>query len=339
MDRIETGVCPVRVSMSGAMLAAALAVFAMLPIRAEAGPTVYIPLGKANEVIAVDAATSRIIARYPGVKNPHGLVATPDGEYLVAGSMDEVRTQGKDQGDSYLYLIHPEHGHVMSKIKVKGWSHHEAITPDGRYVISTHPMRAAVGVVDLRTDRVVHVIRTGPVPNYTLVTRDGKRAYVSNSGNGTISEISLRSWKVTRTLKAGPVPEHMAFSPDERRIYVANVRAGRVSVVDVRKGDVVKTFEVGPSLHGLGIGDDGRTLFVTSKKANKLVAIDTETGRQRVLNLAPSPYHLNVIHGTGKLYVSSSKKSLIWVVRQKTLKLEGTIRLPAGEGHQMAIVR
>ena len=333
MNRTENGAAFLRLLVSAALLATA-----MLPLRVEAGPTVYIPLGKANEVIAVDAATNRITARYPGVKNPHGLVATPDGEYLIAGSLDEVRTQGKDQGNSYLYLIHPEHGHVMSRIKVKGWSHHEAITPDGRYVLSTHPMRAAVSVVDLRTDRVVHVIRTGPVPNYTLITRDGRRAYVSNAGNGTISEISLGNWQVARTLQAGPVPEHMEFSPDEKRIYVANVRAGRVSVVDVARGDVVRTFAVGPVLPGLDIGDDGRTLFVTSKKANKLVAIDTQTGRRRALDLSPSPYHLNVIHGTGKLYVSSSKKPVIWVVGQKTLEVEGTIRLPAGEGHQMAIV-
>ncbi len=311
----------------------------VVPRQAQAETIVYIPLGKANEVIAVDAATNKIIARYPGVKNPHGLVATPDGDYLVASSLDEVRTPGPDKGDSYLYLIHPEHGHVMSRIKVKGWSHHEAITPDGRYVISTHPMQSDISVVDLRTNRVVHVIKTGPVPNYTVITRDGRRAYVSNSGNGTISEISLRDWKVTRTLQAGQMPEHIVFSPDEKDIYVANARAGDISVVDVKKGVVVKRFKVGAAVHGLDIGDDGKTLFVTSKKENKLVAIDIRTGAQKTLTLSPSPYHLNTIHGMGVVYVSSSKKPIIWVVEQKTLKVKGIIRLPAGEGHQMAIVR
>jgi len=39
------------------------------------------------------------------------------------------------------------------------------------------------------------------------------------------------------------------------------------------------------------------------------------------------------------VYVSSSKKPVIWVVDQKSLKLLGTLALPAGEGHQMAIVK
>jgi len=312
---------------------------AFTALAASAAPTVYIPLGVANEVIAVDAATDKITASYPGVENAHGLVATPDGEYLVAGSLKQMPAGGKDAGMSHLFLVHPEHGHVMSTIAVKGWSHHEAITHDGRYVISTHPMQGAISVVDLRNNRVAHVIKTGPTPNYTLVTRDDKRAYVSNAGNGTISEVDLVHWKVTRNLEGGPVPEHMAFSPDEKTIYVANVRGGDVSAVDVASGKVARTFHAGDTLHGLDMGDDGHTLFVTSKKDQKLVAIDTRTGKERTLALSPSPYHLNTIHGTGKVYVSSSSASLIWVVDQRSLKVVDTIKLPGGHAHQMAVVQ
>lgn len=309
---------------------------------AVAGPTVYIPLGTGNQVIAVDAASGRITASYPGVMNAHGLVATPDGEYLVAGSFAETALPpGAAPGtlNSKLYLVHPGHGHVMSTIPVPGMTHHQAITPDGRYVLSTHPTKGFVSVVDLQSNQLARTIATGPAPNYTLITRDGKRAFVSNSGNGTISEIDLAGWKVVRTLEAGPGPEHVVFSADQNTIYVANPRAGRVSVVSVGSGKVVKTYPVGKSAHGLDISDDGTTLFASSRGEDKLIAIDANSGRQRVLKLSPAPYHLNTIHGTGLVYVSSSKKPVIWIVNQKTLKLVGEIKLPAGEGHQMAIVR
>lgn len=307
-----------------------------------ADTTVYIPLGTANQVIAVDAEKDTITATYDGVDNPHGLVATPDGEYLVAGSLKEVALkpgEAKDKPNSKLFLIHPAHGHVMSTIPVAGWTHHQAITPDGRYVISTHPIRGNVSIVDMQTNQVVKTVTTGAAPNYTLVTRDGKKAFVSNSGDGTISEIDLDTWKVTRELKAGPSPEHTVFSADEKTIYVANPRAGKVSVVSVEKGDVVKTYDIGKSVHGLDISDDGNTLFVTSKKEDKLVAVDTRTDTKKSITLAPAPYHLNTIHGTGKVYISSRKSPIIWVVDQKSLKVIGEIKLPAGEGHQMAIVK
>ncbi|MHB1247778.1 MAG: YncE family protein [Sulfuriferula sp.] len=305
-----------------------------------AAPTAYIPLGSANEVIAVDVATNKIIRRYPGVENPHGLVATPDGEYLVAGSLKETPIPAgapADTPNSKLSVIHPEHGHVMAEIPVSGWTHHEAITPDGKYVISTHPTRGGISIVDLINNKVFKTIKTGPAPNYTLVTKDGKRAYVSNSGNGTISEIDLTKWEVTRSLDAGPSPEHLVFSPDEKTIYVANDRAGTVSVVSVQEGKVEKTYKIGKRLHGLDIGDDGKTLFVSSRSDNKLVALDTKTGEQRTLTLTPDPYHLDKIPGTGKVYVSSSKAPIIWVINQKTFTVSDTIQLPAGEGHQMAV--
>jgi DNA-binding beta-propeller fold protein YncE len=311
------------------------------PLSGWAGPTVYIPLGAANQVIAVDAATHQITAQYTGVENPHGLVATPDGEYLVAGSLAETPAPAgasHDTPTSKLYLIHPGHGHVMLTIPVAGWTHHQAVTPDGRYVISTHATRGYVSVLDMTTNQIVQRIATGPAPNYTLVTRDGSRAYVSNSGNGTLTQIDLKTWKAARTLEAGPSPEHMAFASDEQTIYVTNPRAGTVSAVSVASGKIGKTYEIGPDVHGLDIGDDGKTLFVSSKKAETLTAVDTVSGKTRSIPLAPAPYHLNTIPGTGAVFVSSHKKPVIWVIDQQSLKVTATITLPAGEGHQMAVV-
>lgn len=308
---------------------------------AMAAPIAYIPLGSANQVIAVDAANDKIIRSYSGVENPHGLVATPDGDYLVAGSLKETPVPAgapSDTPNSKLYVIHPEHGHVMAEIPVSGWTHHEAVTPDSKYVISTHPTRGGISVVDLANNKVYKTITTGPSPNYTLVTKDGKRAYVSNSGNGTLSEIDLTRWVVTRSLEAGPTPEHLVFSPDEKTIFVSNDRAGTVSVVSVKEGKVETTYKIGKRVHGLDIGDDGKTLFISSRSDDKLVALDTQTGEQRVLTLSPEPYHLDKIPGTGKVYVSSSKAPKIWVVDQKTFTVTGTIQLPAGEGHQIAVV-
>lgn len=303
---------------------------------------VYVPLGTGNQVIAIDAATDTIIESYSGVNNPHGLVGTPDGEFLIAGSLSEkpvVKGADANTPNSELALIHLIHKHVMSTIPVSGWTHHLAITPDGRYVLSTHGTRGNVSVVDLQENKVKTTIATGPAPNYTVFTKDGSTAYVSNTGNNTISVIDTKSWKVTGSLPSGPAPEHLLISRDEKSLFVANPRAGKVSRISITEGKITQSWEIGGQVHGLDIGDNGKTLFASSKKGNKLVAIDIDSGDMREISLSPQPYHLNTITGTGKVYVSSRKLPKIWVVDQKSLKILGEIKLPAGEAHQMVVMK
>ncbi|MBD3610105.1 MAG: beta-propeller fold lactonase family protein [Gammaproteobacteria bacterium] len=305
-----------------------------------AGTTVYIPLGSGNMVIAVDADNDKIIAQYPDVINAHGLVATSDGEYLIAGSVAQHKPKTNDPyaPTSNLYLVHPEHGHMMSAIPVVGSSHHQAITPDDKYVLSTHSGTGGVSVMNMMSYKIERQIKTGTIPNYILISSDGKYAYVSNTVSATISEIDLSTWKVTRQLESGMQPEHLAFSKEQDEIYVANTGPGTVSVVNRKSGKISKTYMIGGAIHGLDISDDGKRLFASSKKGNKVVVIELANGKKHEIPLSPSPYHLNSIKGVGKVYVSSRSKPLIWVIDQKTLKLINTIKLPAGEGHQMAIV-
>ena len=306
-----------------------------------AEPLVYVPLGSGNLVIEINASTDQITKTFTGVENPHGLVATPDGEYVIAGSLKETpleKGQAADTRNSKLSLIHPTHGHVMSTIDVPGWSHHQAITPDGQYVISTHPTRGNISIVDLESNTLAITITTGPSPNYTVITGDSKRAYVSNSGNNTITEIDLANLTVLRTLDAGPAPEHLVFSNDKKSLFVTNPRAGKVSEILISSGKVTQDWEIGDNVHGLDIGDDGKTLFITAKKGDLLAALDTKTNEIKTITLAPAPYHLNTINGTGKIYVSSRKESKLWVIDQQSLKVVNEIQLPAGEGHQMAVI-
>jgi DNA-binding beta-propeller fold protein YncE len=109
-------------------------------------------------------------------------------------------------------------------------------------------------------------------------------------------------------------------------------------VVSLDRGETVKKYAVGGAVHGIDLSDDGKTLFVSGREQNKLVAIDLVKGGIRSVPLSPAPYHLTTIRGTGKLYVSSADEPKIWVVDQKTLRVEREIPI-GGKGHQMVVVR
>jgi YVTN family beta-propeller protein len=309
---------------------------------ANANPIVYTPLGTANQIIAIDAATSKVIATIPGVANSHGLVYSPNRNRLIAGSLNEMPLkpgESKTNTNSLIYLIDPKIGQVESTIPVSGGTHHQAITPNGRFVISTHPSRGYASVVDLKLNKLIKTIPTGKGPNYALVTKNGQFAYVSNTGDNNISQIDLRTLAVVRNLDAGDRPTHIVFSKDESLLYAANPDLGSITVISLANGEIVDEYDVGQRVHGLDISQDGLQLFASSIQDEIVVSINTKTGDKREIQLSPTPYHLNTIPGTDKVYVSSRTKPIIWVIDQTKFKVVDTIKFTAGKAHQMVTIQ
>jgi YVTN family beta-propeller protein len=340
---------------------AALALFIAAVSGAQAA-TVYIPAGSAGEVLIVDTATDAVVGRIAGLPDVHGLGGASGARYLVAGSYAETSAgevpavarpagvtedehaahhagaarspSSSDAAVSILTIIDAGDGTPVRRLEVPGAVHHVAVSPDGRYAVATHPNADGISVIDLSDLSVRDLVRTGPSPNYAVFSPDGAKVYVSNSGDGTVSEIEAGRWVVRRNLPAGDSPEHIVMAPDGRTLYVANIEVGTVSALALEQGDIARTFTVSGELHGIDVSDDGTTLFVSGKGEDKLVAIDTRSGDMRSVPLGPAPYHLAVIRGAGKLYVSSRDDPKVWVIDEASLAPRGVIAI-RGEGHQM----
>jgi YVTN family beta-propeller protein len=357
----------VRKTLARIAFPAALAATAYLGSQpAAAEELVYVPLGSAGEVLVIDAATDAIVGRIPDVPDSHGLAATPDGRFLIAGSFAETtpgeseippkpagmaesehqahhRKPGAAIGEtpetiSFLSIIRAQDGSLMRRIEVPGAVHHVAVTPDGRYAVATHPNGGSISVVDLRSFKLSAVVPTGPLPNYAAISPDGKRIYVSNAGDGTVSEIDAETWVVSQIIVVWEDPEHMVLSGDGQRLYLANADGGTVLEITLENGLISRRFEIGGLLHGLDLSEDGRNLYVSAREQGKLVAIALDTGEARSAPLGPEPYHLTRIGGSGKLYVSSAEEPKIWVVDQDSLSVLNEVPVP-GKAHQMAVVR
>ena len=332
---------------------------------AAALPDVYVPLGGAKKVQVIDAATNRVTSVIEGLGNVHGLAVTPDGRYLIAGSIAvasrsagalPARPKGMSEAEhrkhhakpaaatgavatSDLSIVDTASARVVRRVEVPGAVHHVAVSPDGRFAIATQLGAGGVNVVDLRGFRWLKTVETGAAPNYAVFSSDGRKAYVSNSGDGTVSEIDTADWSVARRIATGgKAPEHLVLSADDKTLYVNNVATGAVAVIALTEGRVTGTYPTGRMPHGVALSDDGATLFVTSKAEGKLTAIDLVSGKRRELPLAPAPYHLTAVGGTGMLFVSSSKAQRIWVVDQRTFAVRSRIRID-GIGHQMAVAQ
>lgn len=324
----------------------------------------YVPLGGENKIVVIDVAQDKIVDTIEGVPAVHGLAGTPDARFLIAGSV-EAREAGSAAPEKPADVSAEEHaahhgatpagapkdapmvstvsvvrvadGSVVRRIDVAGGVHHVAVSPNGRFAVVTHPNEGKISVIDLKSYDVVASVASGPLPNYAAFSPDGGRVYVSNAGNDTVSAIDTGRWIVRWNVVTGASPEHLVLSKDGASLYVNNVGDGTVSVISVNKQKVERTIAVGTTLHGIDLSDDGKTLFVADLGGNKLVSVDLSSGAERDVTLTPAPYHLAVLHGMGKIYVSSAEDPKAWVVDSGSLAVRGEIPI-GGKGHQMVLL-
>ena len=333
------------------------------PQLSDAGAMVYMPLGDADEIAVVDVEKNEVVSRIPGIVNSHGLAAAPDGSIIVAGSLTEISERVPDKPEAMseaehlshhrpsddtqriekpiggiLYVVGVSKGQILNKVIVPATVHHNAVTPIGRYALSTHPTAGMISVVDIDLGKVVRTVPTGSVPNYVAVSHGGSKVYVSNSGNDLVTEIDTKSWQITRQLKVKGSPAHMVFSPDGKYIHVVSAGDGKIRSINLKQGKVEHQYHVGEEAHGVAVSHDGKTLFASSKKENRLTRIDLTSGTRQEISLSPAPYHVAMIPGRELLYVSSRKKPIIWVIDPESLQILGEIELGHGAAHQMVSV-
>jgi len=335
----------------------------LMSATAVASPLMYVPTGNSNDLVIIDLETDKIVGRIDELENAHGLAAIPSSEYLIAGSMKPLEADEKNviakpgavsedehaahhaggadsgiKGTSFLSIIDIKHGQVVRRIPVRGLTHHVAVSPDGRYAVAVHSGKGGISVVDLEKMEVTKTIQTGQWPNYAVFSRNGEQLYISNAQPGTISKINTHTWSIKREIKVGKKPEHMALSADGAVLFVVNVDEGAVVALDLKKGELTKRFDVGVKPHGIDVSLDGRWLFVSSKGGDKLSRINLASDDILNIDLQPSPYHLDYVDAVKKLYVSSRKSPLIWVLDPNTLKTISQINIGRGVAHQMVVL-
>ena len=140
-----------------------------------------------------------------------------------------------------------------------------------------------VTVIDLKTNKVIGQLKTGPGASGISISADGKRAYVCNRMAGSISILSIDGLKVSllKTVQLA-TPEallsHIALSPDGVTGVVTMNGASKVEIVKLTADEIwtASALAVASRPYAAAVTPDGKTAVVASlgdPKANGVLTV------------------------------------------------------------------
>ena len=247
-----------------------------------------------------------------------------------------------------------------------------AFSHGGRFLWVTHYRRSfdhngvmpsSVAIIDTRTETIVRVMHTGPIPKFLVASPDGRLMAVVHWGGNTVGLIDISSPRPEGFRHAGEIVvgrrprleygqqvnrDHVCgfclrgavFTRDSRHLLVARMGGGGIAVLELKAKRHVRTlFGMRPTPRHLVLGPyDGR-VYLSSNRAGYVSAYRVEDllaaayGKKRKLRpllekrVGPSIRTIALSPDGETLYATSFRGSKVVALRAKSL--EKLFEIPA----------
>lgn len=305
-----------------ATLAAALLALTAMPAAAD---TATQPgLKRTGRIQALGATGRAGDIHDPGVRSPKSAAFTPDGSKLYINALEGGETLvyawpslkrltairhrfGPDdaalfRGETTVFGYEYFNGREGSRNVFGGKPVEMAFSHGGRYLWVPYYRRSydpqaaspsALAIIDTRSDRIVRVMPTGPLPKYMSVSPDSTVAVVTHWGDNTLGAIDIRGDDPAKFRYTG----HWTV---ERRLPVEGITGNRDS-------------NCGFCLRGTVFTPDGGTVLVARMGGGGLAGFEVATGRYlgTLLDFVPNPRHLAISPDGRTLYASGNRSGVV----------------------------
>jgi YVTN family beta-propeller protein len=223
---------------------------------------VYATASKTDEVVVIDAATLKILARIPAGRYPDGLAYAPDVHKLYVS--DEY---GKTET-----VIDIQKNTRTATIPLGGNVGNTQYDPLSKHIFVNVQGTGELIEIDPGTDTILRRIAVpGANGNHGLLIEPNLRlAFIANEGNNRLLVMDLNSTKIVANFAVGGGPDVLAYDSALGILYVAS-ESGVVSGFKVGEQGVSKVDEsvVGANAHTVAVDSATHKIYLPLKEANK----------------------------------------------------------------------
>jgi YVTN family beta-propeller protein len=260
---------------------------------------IYVTNERSGDVSVIDAATHEVIATVPLGKRPRGIHASPDRQTIyVALSGSPIAGPGVDE---------------------------TKLPPADKKA-------DAIGVFDVRGNKLQRLIPAGSDPEEFDLSKDGTLLFCSNEDVALTSIVDIASGEVVASIPVGPEPEGVTTSPDGKLVYVTSEDAGTVVVIDTTTRKAIKTIPVGNRPRDTVFFPDGSMAYVTRENDGVISLIDVLKGQPiQTIELGPQgevkPMAVILSPDATKAYVSAGRGKRVYEIDTATNMVTASVEV------------
>jgi hypothetical protein len=225
------------------------------------GKLLFVSVPAANEVVAIDTGTWKVIAKVPSIPSAARVALQPDEAYLWVSD------------DTGVVAIGTRDRKVVARIPTGRGYHHMAFTQDSSFAFVTNPEDGTVSVIDVRKLEKASDIRAGEKPLWITYSNLAKAAYVANEGDGKITAIDPTG--IRASMNAAPGLGQIRFAPGGRFALVVNPVNDMIYVIDAASNRIVQQgkLDKGPDQ----IAFTNKTAHIRHRRSDAVLMIALES--------------------------------------------------------------
>ena len=217
-----------------------------------------------DSLSVIDTASYREISRFYIGRQPHHLIATPDGKRLIAAMA----------GGNELIFLDRDSGSITDRREVSD-PYQIGFSPDGRWFVANSLRLDRIDIYDGRSFELVHRLSAPTMPSHIGFSPDSETAYVTLQGTDQLTAIDLASGTPKWTVRVGRQPAGVLVCPSGM-ILVAIMGSDKFVGVDPAEGNIVRSVHTGRGAHNFLLSPDGQTLYVSNRVAGTISVLDAE---------------------------------------------------------------
>jgi YVTN family beta-propeller protein len=265
--------------------------------------------------------------------NPHMVMMSPDGRYVVTGGTRANKA----------FIIDTRTLQLVKTIPTDIAPEHLAFSPDSRWYYQGNPDGDSISVIDMQSLSKIKTIPGFVEPLNVTFLPDGSKAYVGNYGAHWVGVIDVRRHELLKKIQVAPVPGVAKLDPakylgeikginiaapsnDGRYLYAADSDLAVVGVIDTREDKVIKTIRVGADPWRIYMSHDGK-YGITANNGDETISIIDTRSNSVAATLEAGPDMTGINFAGGKAFVISSTSGFVYVYDMNSLKPAGRIKI------------